>query len=116
MDKYVIKNSGKESVVKVYADASSGGTIDMPLSDLAENGETVTGATITEIFWTCKPNKSVDIHRVTGGGELEGSYYLANAGHWHFLSFNDESYSTLPFRFVFDGYGTVIIRLRKQTA
>ena len=115
MEKYILKNSASEAVIKVYASAMSGGTIDLALSELAENGETVTGLHLKEVFFSCKPNKSAEIHRVKNG-DLEGSYYLAQAGHWHFLNFNDETYSTYPLRFIFDGYGTVIIRVKKILA
>ncbi len=115
MEYYVLKNSQTEAVIKVYETANSGGTSDIALSALAENGETVTDAYIKEIMWSCKPNKSVHLSRLSGAEE-EGTYYLANVGNWHFLNFHDETYSTLPFRFVFDGQGTVIIRVRKIVA
>jgi hypothetical protein len=112
MEKYVLKNSGNEAVIKVYASSSSGGTIDLALSELAEAGETVSSAEIKEMYWACKPNKSVDVHRVENG-DLEGSYYLSGTGHWKYIDFIDATYKEYPFRFVFDGYGTVIIKVKK---
>lgn len=116
MGTYVVKNTGLEAVVKVYTNEQSGAVIDVPLSALAENGETVTAAGVKEVYWTAKPNKSVTIQRVEAVDDLEGGYYLSNCGHWHFLNFNDDTYSQYPFRFTFDGPGTVFIRLRKTVA
>jgi hypothetical protein len=111
-EKYILKNSPSEAVIKVYATSSSGGTVDVALSELAENGETVSAVHIKEIFWSMKPNKSAEVSRVDGS-DLEGTYHLSQTGHWHFNTFNDETYPGLPLRFVFDGYGTIIIRIRK---
>jgi hypothetical protein len=115
-EKYILKNSGTETVVKVYSNDSNGSTIDVALSEFAENGETVTHMEFKELFWTCRPNKSVTVHRVDVDDDLEGGYYFSNVGHWHFNNFNDGTYSTMPFRFTFDGPGTVIIRLKKIVA
>ena len=115
LEHYILKNSGTEVVVKVYTNDVNGGTHDMSLADFAENGETITNLVFKELFWTCRPNKTATVQRVDGV-ELEGGYFFANTGHWHFNNFNDSTYSGLPFRFTFDGPGTVILRLAKATS
>ena len=115
VEHYILKNSGTEIVIKVYTNDVNGGTHDIALAELAENGETITNLAFKELFWTCRPNKTITVQRIDGA-ELEGGYFFANTGTWHFNGFVDETYSNLPFRFTFDAPGTTIIRLKKTVA
>lgn len=113
MDKYVLKNTGSQVVLKVYTNESNGGTVDVALSELAFNGVTPTTVGFSELFWTCRPNKTITVQRVETESDLEGGYFFANTGTWKFQDFEDKTYGGFPLRFTFDGPGTVIVRLSK---
>lgn len=116
MGMYILKNSGTEAIIKAYTNEANGAVITVDLAQLSDNGETVTGASFRELFWTCRPNKSVTVQRVEAEDDLEGGYYFANVGHWHFNNFVDNTYSQYPIRFTFDAPGTVIVRMYKTVA
>lgn len=116
MGMYVLKNSGTEVVIKAYTNLANGETITFNLSEAAENGETVTGLSFRELFWTTRPGKHVTVQRVEAEDDLEGGYYFSNVGHFHFNTFVDSTYSQYPIRFTFDAPGTVILRMYKTVA
>lgn len=116
MGMYILKNSGTEVVIKAYSNQANGEVITVTLPQMADNGETVTGASFRELYWTCRPGKSITVQRVEAEDDLEGGYYFSNIGHWQFSNFIDNTYSAYPIRFTFDAPGTVILRMYKTVA
>jgi hypothetical protein len=134
---HVLKNSDAEAVIKVYTTASSGETIDLSLEDwLTKDSQvyvtgshtedesagefaTYTGSHvfITGIWWGLKKDKQLDIQRLINsvGPIVHGHYYLLNAGQYEFdhHGFADRIYADKDIRFVFDGPGHCIVKLRK---
>ena len=134
---HILKNSETEAVVKVYTTEASGETIDLDLetwltttrqvyvagsNDSAETDghfATYTGSHvyITGIWWGLKKDKQLDINRIINptGPVIHGHYYLINAGQYEFdhHGFADRIYAHCDIRFVFDGPGHCILKLRK---
>ena len=133
---HILKNSETEAVVKVYTTESAGETIDLDLETVLTTSKQVyvagagdgaetdghfaqyTGSHvfITGIWWGLKKDKQLDIQRIiTQPSTVHSHYYLINAGFYDFdhHGFADRIYATKDIRFVFDGPGHVILKLRK---
>lgn len=135
---HILKNTETEAVVKLYTTEASGETLDLSLSTwltkptqvyVAGAGDSsesdghfaqYTGSCvfITGIWWGLKKDKQLDITRILNGGTglVHGHYYLINAGQYEFdhHGFADRIYADKDLRFVFDGPGHCIIKLRKM--
>jgi hypothetical protein len=116
---HYLKRSHNEAVLKCYKTDSSGGTIDVSLSDLVADGETfdanTASVTITEIFWGAKKDKQIDLTRIVPSDPsgVHGHYYLLNSGSYKFDGFVDDTYSSKDLRIVGDGPFHVILKLTK---
>ena len=133
---HILKNTETEAVVKLYTTESAGETLDLSLEtwltkptqtyvagspDSAETDGhfaeyTGSGVFITGIWWGLKKDKQLDIQRIiTAPDVVHSHYYLINAGSYDFdfHGFADRIYATKDMRFVFDGPGHVILKLRK---
>lgn len=133
---HILKNTETEAVVKLYTTESAGETLDLSLetwltkptqtyvagsSDSSEiDGHfaeyTGSGVFITGIWWGLKKDKQLDIQRIINdSGTVHSHYYLINAGQYEFdhHGFADRIYATKDIRFVFDGPGHCILKLRK---
>lgn len=116
---HYLKRSRNEAVLKCYKTASNGGTIDIPLSTLAADGETFDAntavVTIREIFWGAKKDKQIDITRIVpeDPSGVHGHYYLLGAGSYNFVGFVDNTYENKDIRIIGDGPFHVIIKLGK---
>lgn len=135
---HVLKNTETEAVVKIYTVEAAGQTIDLSLSTwlttptqvyvagAGDSPETdghfaqYTGSHvyITGIWWGLKKDKQLDITRIINGGTglVHSHYYLLNAGQYEFdhHGFADRTYADKDMRFIFDGPGHCIIKLRKM--
>ena len=118
--KHTLKNSLQEAVFKCYLTGSSGGVVDISLEDdVCQASETFDASevsvTIQEIYWGAKKDKQIDITRITdaGANTVHGHYYLHDVGHYDFVGFVDDVYSSKDIRIDIDGPGHVIIKLRK---
>lgn len=133
---HVLKNTETEAVLKIYT-AENTDTIDVDLdtwltkdtqvyvagsSDAAETDGhfaeyTGSHVFITGLWWGLKVGKQLDIQRVIDpvGPVVHSHYYLVNAGVYDFdhHGFADRIYAHMPLRFVFDGPGHCIVKLRK---
>lgn len=133
---HILKNSETEAVVKVYTTESAGETIDLDLETVLTTSKQVyvagagdgaetdghfaqyTGSHvfITGIWWGLKKDKQLDITRLAADGvTTHAHYYLINAGQYEFdhHGFADRIYADRDLRFIFDGPGHCIIKLRK---
>lgn len=140
-NKHVLKHTETEIVVKVYTTESAGATIDLSVQNEltkstqeyvaptsipneAANGmqiPTYTGSRvyITGIWWGLKKDKQLDITRIVDPvvPTLHSHYYLINSGFYDYREdggFYDFVYANKDLRFIFDGPGHCIIRLRKE--
>ena len=135
---HVLKNSPTEAVIKVYS-TLNGETVDLDLETwltrddqvyVAGSGDsseadghfaTYTGSHvfITGIWWGLKKDKQLDIQRIIDPDAdpivVHGHYYLINGGQYEFdhHGFADRIYADKDIRFVFDGPGHCILKLRK---
>lgn len=133
---HVLKNTETEAVIKVYS-TLNGETIDVDLdtwltkdtqvyvpgsgdsSEIDGHFATYTGSHvfITGIWWGLKKDKQLDIQRIisTDPVVVHGHYYLINGGQYEFdhHGFADRIYADKNIRFVFDGPGHCILKLRK---
>jgi hypothetical protein len=133
---HILKNTETEAVVKIYTTESAGESLDLVLdtwltkptqtyvvgaSDAPETDGhfaeyTGSGVFIAGLWWGLKKDKQLDIQRIiNGNGTVHSHYYLINAGFYDFdhHGFADRIYATKDMRFVFDGPGHCIIKLRK---
>lgn len=134
---HILKNTETEAVVKVYTTEPSGETIDLDLetwlttstqvyvagsndsSEIDGHFAQYTGSNvfITGIWWGLKKDKQLDIQRIIAApSTVHGHYYLINGGQYEFdhHGFADRIYAHADLRFVFDGPGHCILKLRKQ--
>ena len=134
---HILKNTETEAVVKVYT-TEQPDTIDFdlntwltkstqqwvaPTSIPTEDGTFLnyTGSRvyIAGIYWGLKAGKQLDIQRIIDpvAGTVHNHYYLINAGFYDFTTaggFTDRIYPNKNIRFVFDGPGHCIVKLRKE--
>jgi hypothetical protein len=134
---HILKNTETEAVVKVYT-TEQPDTIDLDLetwlttptqvyvpgsNDASETDGhfaqyTGSHVFITGIWWGLKVGKQLDIQRVIDPVTpiVHSHYYLVNAGEYNFdhHGFADRIYANKDIRFVFDGPGHCILKLRKM--
>lgn len=132
---HILKNTETEAVVKIYTTENTD-TIDLSLETwlttptqvyipgLNDAPETdghfapYTGSHvfIAGIWWGLKAGKQLDIQRIIDESTVHGHYYFVNAGQHEFdhHGFVDRIYANKDIRFVFDGPGHCILKLRKH--
>lgn len=132
---HILKNTETEAVIKIYT-TEQPDTIDFdlntwltkptqqwvaPTSIPVEDGtfQNYTGSRvyITGLYWGLKVGKQLDIQRILDNGNIHNHYYLVNAGFYDFTTqggFTDRIYANRNLRFVFDGPGHCIVKLRKE--
>jgi hypothetical protein len=134
---HILKNTETEAVVKVYT-TEQPDTIDLDLetwlttptqvyvpgsNDASETDGhfaqyTGSHVFITGIWWGLKVGKQLDLQRVIDPVTpvVHSHYYLVNAGEYNFdhHGFADRIYANKNIRFVFDGPGHCILKLRKM--
>lgn len=135
---HILKNTETESVVKIYTTVQPD-IIDLDLqtwltkptqqwvepvsipneSDGLFKEYTGSRVYITGIWWGLKDGKQLDIQRVLDpvAGTVHNHYFLLGAGHYDYSAeggFADRIYANHNLRFVFDGPGHCIVKLRKE--
>lgn len=134
---HILKNTETEAVVKIYTTENTD-TIDLSLETwLTTPTQVYVAGTndapetdghfaifagshvfIAGIWWGLKVGKQLDITRVIDpvAPVVHSHYYLVNAGQYEFdhHGFVDRIYANKDLRFVFDGPGHCIVKLRKH--
>jgi hypothetical protein len=134
---HILKNTETEAVVKIYTTEQPDtidldletwlttptqvyvpGTNDAPETDGHFAQYTGSHVFITGIWWGLKVGKQLDIQRIIDPVTpvVHSHYYLVNAGEYNFdhHGFADRIYANKDIRFVFDGPGHCILKLRKM--
>lgn len=119
-DKHFIKLTKSSAVVKLYNKVPAGGTITLNLAtELKLASETFNLASaqvsITQMYWANKAGKHCIVQRKAPDNSLHGDYFLPESGHFKFEGFRDRTYGNYDFNVVFDGEGTLILVLSKES-
>lgn len=117
-----LKNTPRETVLKIYRSDSSGGVIDIEPDSVkvANTSQRFVGSQsqlhIKEIYWGSKKDKQINITRVTdsAANTVHGFYYLTNTGHYDYNGFTDSVYANCAIRVEGDGPFHVILVLHKN--
>ena len=112
---HIIKNTGTQTVLKVYRETA--GTETISLSSLALPTEEISGTplvNIRSIMFGMKSNSNIVVQR-DNGGVAEGEIYLTSSGFFDFAGngFADSSYNDKNIQIVFSSEGTVFIDVAK---
>jgi hypothetical protein len=119
-DKHFIKLTKSSAVVKLYSKIQAGSTITISLgTELKLPDETFDLAnaqvSITQMYWANKSGKHCIVQRKAVDNSLHGDYFLPASGHFKFEGFRDRTYGNYDFNVVFDGEGTLILVLSKES-
>ncbi len=119
-EKHIVKLTKSSAVIKVYSKAPAGSTIAISLAtELKLAAETFDGpnaqVSITQMYWANKAGKHCIVQRKAPDTSLHGDYFLSDTGHFKFEGFRDRTYGNYDFNIVFDGEGTLILVLAKES-